>query len=90
MHMHVLYPQLRLGTLKREEESLRQEEERLNGEKLRHVRLLKRVRDENASRFSGMEVLAKRYQLLNLLGKGGFSEVYKVRCMGGRGRVLWG
>jgi tousled-like kinase len=40
--------------------------------------LLKRVRDEDSSRFSSMGVLAKRYQLLGLLGKGGFSEVFKV------------
>jgi len=69
---------LRLAALKREEESLRQEEERLNMEKFRHVRALKRQRDEDGSRFNTLNVLTKRYQLMNMLGKGGFSEVYKA------------
>ena len=77
--------QLRLAALKREEEAVKAEEERLNGEKLRHVRLLKRIRDEECSRFGNLRVLANRYQLLSLLGKGGFSEVYKVR-----GQLPWG
>ena len=68
---------LRLAAIKREEDHVRAEEERLNNEKLRHVRLLKRVRDEDSSRFGGLGLLSKRYQMLNLLGKGGFSEVFK-------------
>lgn len=42
-------------------------------------RELKRAKDEEASRFSGFPVLHNRYLLLNMLGRGGFSEVYKVR-----------
>ena len=74
--------QLRLAGLKREEEGLRQEEERLHAEKFRHLRVLKRLRDEDGSRFNNLPVLANRYQLTNLLGKGGFSEVYKVGRQG--------
>ena len=44
--------QCRLASIKREEEVAKSEEERLNAEKQRHVRLLKRVRDEDCSRFS--------------------------------------
>ncbi|GAX76382.1 hypothetical protein CEUSTIGMA_g3828.t1 [Chlamydomonas eustigma] len=69
---------LRVTSLKREEEAARAEEERLNAEKQKHIRMLKRVRDEDSSRFNSMGVLAKRYQLLGLLGKGGFSEVFKA------------
>jgi hypothetical protein len=40
---------------------------------------MKRMKDEEASRFSSFPVLNNRYLLLNLLGRGGFSEVFKVR-----------
>ena len=46
-------------------------------------RELKRLKDEEASRFKDNPVLAERYLLLRLLGKGGFSEVFQVRCSGG-------
>lgn len=70
----------RLAALKREEEALRVEEERVNAEKQRYIRLMKRVRDEDCSRFSTLQApLVKRYALLGMLGKGGFSEVFKVR-----------
>ncbi|PPD73069.1 hypothetical protein GOBAR_DD30036 [Gossypium barbadense] len=38
---------------------------------------MKRIRDEDGSRFNNFQILNNRYALLNLLGKGGFSEVYK-------------
>jgi serine/threonine protein kinase len=34
--------------------------------------------DEDESRFKDFRTLNDRYQLLNLLGRGGYSEVYKV------------
>ncbi|EFJ41809.1 hypothetical protein VOLCADRAFT_119598, partial [Volvox carteri f. nagariensis] len=76
----------RLAVLKREEESLREEEEKLNREKIRQIRAVKLSREEDASRFGRWPVLPDRpgpegrprYVLMNLLGKGGFSEVFKA------------
>ena len=45
-------------------------------------RELKRLRDEESSRFKDNPVLAERYLLLRLLGKGGFSEVFQVKPQG--------
>lgn len=43
-----------------------------------HIRETKRLRDEDQCKFVDFPVLRDRYVLLSLLGKGGFSEVYKV------------
>jgi hypothetical protein len=45
-------------------------------------RALKRVKDEDGSRFAGHQTLNRRYVLLSLLGKGGFSEVFKASAQG--------
>jgi tousled-like kinase len=55
------------------------ERDRYELEKGRLIREMKRIRDEDGSRFNNFQILNLRYALLNLLGKGGFSEVYKVR-----------
>eukprot|EP00252_Welwitschia_mirabilis_P009759 TRINITY_DN22622_c0_g1_i1.p1 TRINITY_DN22622_c0_g1~~TRINITY_DN22622_c0_g1_i1.p1 ORF type:complete len:697 (-),score=177.81 TRINITY_DN22622_c0_g1_i1:223-2313(-) len=68
----------RLQSIKREEEGALRERERYELEKGRHMRELKRIRDEDGSRFNNFPILNNRYALLNLLGKGGFSEVYKA------------
>lgn len=67
----------RLASIKREEEAILRERERYELEKGRLIREMKRIRDEDGSRFNNFQILNHRYALLNLLGKGGFSEVYK-------------
>lgn len=68
----------RLASIKREEEVLLRERDRYELEKGRLIREMKRIRDEDGSRFNYFPILNHRYALLNLLGKGGFSEVYKA------------
>ncbi|XAR60228.1 Non-specific serine/threonine protein kinase [Bertholletia excelsa] len=68
----------RLASIKREEEAFLRERDRYELEKGRLIREMKRIRDEDGSRFNNFQVLNHRYALLNLLGKGGFSEVYKA------------
>ncbi|KAL5575136.1 hypothetical protein UlMin_016835 [Ulmus minor] len=68
----------RLASLKREEDIILRERDRYELEKLRLMREMKRIRDEDGSRFNNFQILNHRYALLNLLGKGGFSEVYKA------------
>lgn len=64
--------------LRREEELLSKEEERLQQEKVNHLRALKRIHDEECSRFQQQPTLHRRYVLVQLLGRGGFSEVHKA------------
>jgi tousled-like kinase len=61
-----------------EEEQYMRERDRYELEKGRLIREMKRLRDEDGSRFNNFQILHHRYALLNLLGKGGFSEVYRV------------
>ncbi|KAL1348067.1 hypothetical protein HN51_024058 [Arachis hypogaea] len=68
----------RLASIKREEEVILRERDRYELEKGRLIREMKRIRDEDGSRFNNFQILHHRYALLNLLGKGGFSEVYKA------------
>lgn len=68
----------RLTSIKREEEQYLRERDRYELEKGRLIREMKRLRDEDGSRFNNFQILHHRYALLNLLGKGGFSEVYKA------------
>ncbi|KAJ1432178.1 Serine/threonine-protein kinase, active site [Sesbania bispinosa] len=68
----------RLASIKREEETILRERDRYELEKGRLIREMKRIRDEDGSRFNNFQILNHRYALLNLLGKGGFSEVYKA------------
>ncbi|KMT04990.1 hypothetical protein BVRB_7g171520 [Beta vulgaris subsp. vulgaris] len=68
----------RLASVKREEEVLLRERDRYELDKGRLIREMKRIRDEDGSRFNNFPILNRRYALLNLLGKGGFSEVYKA------------
>jgi len=68
----------RMAIIRKEEEAIKAERESLEREKAAHIRALKRTRDEDGSRFNKHPVLGDRYVLMNLLGRGGFSEVYKA------------
>nr|XP_009630627.1 serine/threonine-protein kinase TOUSLED [Nicotiana tomentosiformis] len=68
----------RLASIKREEDVIMRERDRYELEKGRLIREMKRIRDEDGSHFNNFQILNHRYALLNLLGKGGFSEVYKA------------
>ncbi|KAK4409144.1 Serine/threonine-protein kinase TOUSLED [Sesamum angolense] len=71
----------RLASIKREEEAVMRERDRYELEKGRLIREMKRIRDEDGSRFNNFQILNHRYALLNLLGKGGFSEFTRyVAC----------
>ncbi|GBG33279.1 Serine/threonine-protein kinase TOUSLED [Hondaea fermentalgiana] len=67
-----------LANLKRIEQELVEERARVDLEKLVYLQSLRRLRDEDASRFNRQPVLHNRYLLRELLGKGGFSEVWKA------------
>ncbi|CAF1261254.1 unnamed protein product [Adineta steineri] len=69
---------LRQLTLKREECDLAQDLEKLDRERNVHIRELKRLYNEDHSRFNKNNVLNERYLLLTLIGKGGFSEVHRA------------
>lgn len=69
---------LRKEHLKKEEAELIAEKDRLERERNLHIRELKRVQYEESSRFKDHELLNSRYLLLSLLGKGGFSEVWRA------------
>ena len=69
--------QMHMEALLREEKELLAEEQTLNDEKGAHIRALKRVASEDSSRFKNRPKLHDRYVLDCLLGKGGFSEVFK-------------
>ena len=88
---------LRQASLKKEEVDLQIEYEKLERERNLHIRELKRIYNEDHSRFNCIfivnsfemfflffrfqdhPVLNDRYLLLSLIGKGGFSEVHKVK-----------
>ena len=69
---------VRYSSLKKRENELFSQHESLLREKELHLKEIRRVRDENASRFHSHPLMSNRYLLLNLIGKGGFSEVYLV------------
>ncbi|XP_064456056.1 serine/threonine-protein kinase tousled-like 2 isoform X3 [Ornithodoros turicata] len=69
---------LRQVSLKKEDTDLQLELEKLERERNLHIRELKRIHNEDQSRFNNHPVLNDRYLLLILLGKGGFSEVHKA------------
>jgi tousled-like kinase len=69
---------LRQASLKKEEIELQSELEKLERERNLHIRELKRIHNEDHSRFKDHPILHEQYLLLTLIGKGGFSEVHKA------------
>ena len=69
---------IRMMYLKKEENQVLQEKEKLRQEKLLYVRCLKRLTYQRRSRFVEKPILNSRYLLRKILGKGGFSEVWKA------------
>merc|ERR1719334_2396615 len=68
---------LRQNSLKKDDAEMATEMEKLERERNLHIRELKRIHNEDQSRYTIHPVLNDRYLLLSLLGKGGFSEVHK-------------
>lgn len=69
---------VQMQILKKQESVLQETRQRLFKERDILVRELRRQSDERDSRFSQFLIMNDRYQLLNLLGRGGFSEVFKA------------
>jgi tousled-like kinase len=69
---------LKLHKIEQKKLELLEEESLLDIEKNLYIKEGKRVRDESCSPFKNMPILKSRYLLTKLLGKGGFSEVYKA------------
>ncbi|GJD10397.1 Serine/threonine-protein kinase TOUSLED [Galdieria sulphuraria] len=68
----------RRSILLEEEKQLLLERRTLENERLSMMQELRRQREESASRFSNFIVLSHQYLLVKLVGKGGFSEVFKA------------
>eukprot|EP00178_Gracilaria_changii_P024170 TRINITY_DN728_c0_g2_i1.p1 TRINITY_DN728_c0_g2~~TRINITY_DN728_c0_g2_i1.p1 ORF type:complete len:655 (+),score=110.54 TRINITY_DN728_c0_g2_i1:3559-5523(+) len=69
---------VQMQVLKKQETALLDTRQTFLKERDMLVREMRRQSDERDSRFSQFPVLSERYQLLNLLGRGGFSEVFKA------------
>ncbi len=74
----------KLGSLQKEELKIRETFEKLQIEKTLMILERKRIKEEESSRFGSSQskekfpILSNRYLILSLLGKGGYSEVYKA------------
>eukprot|EP00760_Papus_ankaliazontas_P029087 PhM_4_TR4133/c0_g1_i1/m.69875/K08864/TLK; tousled-like kinase len=64
--------------LRREDLALRDKLEELEHEKLVLLKEIRRVYDEDRSKYAEIDVLCDRYVLFSMLGRGGFSEVWKA------------
>lgn len=70
---------LRQQSLKKEDADLQLELEKLERERNLHIRELKRIHNEDQSRFNNYATLTDRYLLLMLLGKGMF--IFGFACL---------
>lgn len=69
---------VRLQSIKRLESSLVERKSKLKRERDLLIREVRRQSDEKQSVFGDCRTLQDRYVLLNMLGRGGFSEVFKA------------
>jgi tousled-like kinase len=75
--------QFKLKLLENEERRVREDLTMLEKEKSTYLHEFKRFKDEESSKYNGLHskkrysVLAGKYLILSLLGKGGYSEVYR-------------
>ena len=69
---------LRSAALKKEDADLQIELEKLERERNLHIRELKRIHNEDQSRFNNHQTLNDRYLLLTLLGKGNYHHIPKL------------
>nr|XP_015818595.2 serine/threonine-protein kinase tousled-like 2 isoform X1 [Nothobranchius furzeri] len=69
---------LRLGRLKKQDVEIQTELEQLERVRNVHIQEMRRIHNEDNSQFSDHPTLNDRYLLLRLLGRGGFSEVFKA------------
>lgn len=69
---------IRLGNLRKEELDLLSQKEDLEKSRDIHIRTMKLFNMEQISRFNNNPIMHNKYLLLDMIGKGGFSEVFKV------------
>lgn len=68
----------KLAALKVEEQEVARERDVLRVETQLHYKEFRRFQEEEMSKFNNFPVLHERYLMLKLLGRGGFSEVYRA------------
>ena len=66
------------AAIRREDLIMKEKLEDLEREKTILLKEIRRITDEDRSRFNSIEIIANRYVMMSLLGKGGFSEVWKA------------
>jgi len=68
----------RTALLAREELALKDREHKLQVDRTLHLKRQQRLQAAENSNFRNYPLLADRYQLLNMIGRGGFSEVFRA------------